>query len=75
MEKSVRQNIKEQKVILDLDCGKKKREGAIGVDYSDRHGADIIHDLNIFPYPFEDDYADGIYLDNVLEHLETILWE
>lgn len=56
--------------ILDLGCGKKKRAGSIGVDYSDRHNADIIHDLNIFPYPFESNSIDQIYLDNVLEHLE-----
>jgi len=60
----------EQKIILDLGCGKKKREGAIGVDHSDRHDADIIHDLNVFPYPFESDFADEIYLDNILEHLD-----
>ena len=28
--------------ILDLGCGKKKRTGSIGVDYSDRHNADVI---------------------------------
>ena len=55
--------------ILDLGCGKKKRPGAIGVDYSDRHNADVIHDLNSFPYPFKDNEFDEIYLDNVLEHL------
>lgn len=55
--------------ILDLGCGKKKRPGTIGVDYSDRHNADIIHDLNLFPYPFESDSIDHVYLDNVLEHL------
>lgn len=56
--------------ILDLGCGKKKRDGAIGVDYSDQHNADIIHDLNVFPYPFESDSIDQVYLDNVLEHLD-----
>lgn len=56
--------------ILDLGCGKKKRPGAIGVDYSDRHHADVVHDLNVFPYPFESDSFDQIYLDNVLEHLD-----
>jgi ubiquinone/menaquinone biosynthesis C-methylase UbiE len=56
--------------ILDLGCGKKKRPGSIGVDYSDRHNADIIHDLNVFPYPFESDSIDQVYLDNVLEHLD-----
>ena len=34
--------------VLDLGCGKKKRPGAIGVDFSDRHTADDIHDLNNF---------------------------
>jgi predicted SAM-dependent methyltransferase len=55
--------------ILDLGCGKKKRPGTIGVDYSDRHDADVIHDLNVFPYPFEDNSIDQVYLDNVIEHL------
>ena len=55
--------------ILDLGCGKKKRTGTIGVDYSDQHSADVIHDLNVFPYPFESDSIDQVYLDNVLEHL------
>lgn len=60
-----------QEKVLDLGCGKKKRPGAIGVDYSDRHDADIIHDLNVFPYPFEDNSIDKIYLDNTLEHLDS----
>lgn len=56
--------------LLDLGCGKKKRPDAIGVDYSDRHDADIIHDLNVFPYPLKEGEFDEIYLDNVLEHLD-----
>jgi predicted SAM-dependent methyltransferase len=55
--------------ILDLGCGKKKRPVAIGVDYSDRHNADVIHDLNVSPYPFKSNTIDQVYLDNVLEHL------
>lgn len=58
------------KKILDLGCGKKKRAGSIGVDWSDRHDADVIHDLNVFPYPFADEEIDEIFLDNVLEHLD-----
>jgi predicted SAM-dependent methyltransferase len=62
--------VSEQKKVLDLGCGKKKRPGAIGVDYSDRHDADIVHNLNVFPYPLQDEEFDEIYLDNVLEHLD-----
>ncbi len=60
-------------LILDLGCGKKKRVGTIGVDFSDRHDADVIHDLNNFPYPFSSSSVDHIYLDNVLEHLDNPL--
>jgi len=63
----------EKKIILDLGCGKTKRQGTIGVDISDRHDADIIHDLNIFPYPFERNSVDKIYIDNCLEHLDNPL--
>ena len=56
--------------ILDLGCGKKKRPNSIGVDFSDRHDADIIHDLNTFPYPFDSSSIDEVFMDNVLEHLD-----
>ncbi|EKP04903.1 MULTISPECIES: class I SAM-dependent methyltransferase [Leptospira] len=59
--------------ILDLGCGNKKRVGAIGIDFNDRTQADIIHNLNSFPYPFEDSYFDEIYIDNCLEHLDDVI--
>ncbi len=59
-----------QRNILDRGCGKKKRQGAVGVDFNERTDADIIHDLNLFPYPFEDEIYDEVYIDNTLEHLE-----
>jgi predicted SAM-dependent methyltransferase len=59
--------------ILDLGCGNKKRAGTLGVDFNERTEADIIHDLNKFPYPFESQSIDKIYIDNTLEHLERPL--
>lgn len=59
--------------VLDLGCGNKKRHGAIGVDFNDRTAADVIHNLNSFPYPFEDSSFDEIYLDNTLEHLDDVM--
>ena len=63
----------DQKVRLDLGCGKKKRAGSIGVDWSDQHDADVVHDLNVFPYPFESSIFDEIYIDNTLEHLDDVV--
>ena len=59
--------------MLDLGCGKNKKNGAIGVDFSDRHDADIVHNLNVFPYPFLSNSVDFVYVDNVLEHLDSPL--
>ncbi len=59
--------------ILDLGCGNKKRPGAIGIDFNNRTAADVIHNLNSFPYPFEDSSFDEIYLDNTLEHLDDVI--
>lgn len=59
--------------ILDLGCGNRKRPGAIGVDFNKRTAADIIHNLNSFPYPFKDASFEEIYLDNTLEHLDNVI--
>lgn len=59
--------------ILDLGCGNKKRPGAIGIDINPCTDADVVHDLDAFPYPFEDGFFDEIYADNVLEHLADVI--
>ncbi len=58
---------------IDFGCGNSKKDGFIGVDSIPLAGVDIIHDLNTFPYPFENDSIDEIWMDNVLEHLEKPL--
>jgi len=59
--------------IVDLGCGTKKRPGAIGVDSNPDSNPDVLHDLDTFPYPFDDSSFDEIYLDNVLEHLTDVI--
>lgn len=59
--------------ILDLGCGKRKRKGVIGIDISKDTDADIIHDLNVFPYTFADNEFDYIYADNIIEHLDNVI--
>jgi SAM-dependent methyltransferase len=38
------------------------------LDYNEDHHPDVIHDLNILPYPFESDSFDEIHAYEVLEH-------
>lgn len=54
---------------LDIGCGATKKKGFIGVDILKLDGVDIVHNLTSFPYPFEDNSIDEIWMDNVLEHL------
>ena len=58
---------------LNLGCGNKKIDGFIGVDYIGTEAVDIIHDLNMTPYPFAADSVDEIVADNVLEHLADVI--
>ncbi|KAB2926021.1 MAG: class I SAM-dependent methyltransferase [Bacteroidetes bacterium] len=59
--------------VLDLGCGRRKRPGAVGVDVNPRSEADVLHDLNHYPYPFAEDHFSEVYADNVLEHLDDVL--
>ncbi|MDD5072020.1 MAG: methyltransferase domain-containing protein [Patescibacteria group bacterium] len=55
---------------INLGCGEKRIDGFLGVDRLKTPAVDVIHDLNKFPYPFADNSAQEILMDNVLEHLE-----
>ena len=66
-------NTEMKELVLDLGCGNKKREGTIGVDFNTRLDGDVNHDLNQFPYPFDTETVDKVYIDNCLEHLDNPL--
>ncbi|MCL5263617.1 MAG: methyltransferase domain-containing protein [Chloroflexi bacterium] len=59
--------------ILDVGCGNNKVKGAIGVDISPNTQADVIHDLDSFPYPFRDDEFDVIYCNHIVEHVADVV--
>jgi len=59
--------------ILDFGCGNNKAGGSIGIDRDPNSQADIIHDLEKFPYPFEDNTFDLIICNNILEHLQPLI--
>jgi ubiquinone/menaquinone biosynthesis C-methylase UbiE len=57
---------------LNLGGGKQKIKGFLNVDLVKTPQTDIVHDLNIFPWPFKDNSVDAIIMDNILEHLKDI---
>ncbi|MBA7710654.1 hypothetical protein ES703_119599 [subsurface metagenome] len=60
-------------MILDIGCGKAKREGIIGVDFVEMPEVNIVCDLNR-DLPFPDNSVDGIYASHILEHLDNFLF-
>jgi SAM-dependent methyltransferase len=58
--------------ILDLGCGKNKSSGSIGVDISVDSKADVVCDLNHYPFPFKSDTFDKVVSKQVFEHLDDV---
>jgi SAM-dependent methyltransferase len=61
------------KRVLHVGCGKRKAAGSVGLDLYPGSDADVLGDLNHFPYPFPDNTFDEIICEHVLEHLEDLV--
>jgi len=55
---------------LDIGCGNAKQKGFMGMDKRDIPGVDIIHDLEVFPYPFDDGVFPAIHGHHIMEHVK-----
>ncbi len=55
---------------LNLGCGRDFISEAVNIDIVD-YGGNVVHDLNVYPYPFHDDEFDHIICSHILEHLEN----
>ena len=59
--------------VLDVGCGWNKTPGAVGMDSNPRTHADVIHDLGVLPYPFDDDEFDEVVCRHVAEHVPDVM--
>jgi SAM-dependent methyltransferase len=55
--------------VLDVGCGSAKYPGATGLDISADTDADVVHDLDAFPYPLEESSFDDVLMQDVIEHV------
>ena len=62
-------------VKINLGCGNDYKPGWINCDTASTHNikADKYFDLEVFPWPFPENYADEILLEQVMEHLPNTL--
>lgn len=59
--------------VLDVGCGVNKLPGSIGVDRNPRTRADVLVELDQFPYPFRDNSFDRLQAVHVIEHLTDLI--
>ena len=60
-------------IMLDIGCGANKQKNFTGMDKRELPGVDIVHDLEVFPYPLEDESCLTIVGSHIVEHIKPWL--
>jgi predicted SAM-dependent methyltransferase len=55
---------------LNIGCGPKIKNGYTNLDMSPLPGVDVVHNLDVYPWPFENETADQILAEHVFEHVK-----
>ena len=72
--KEIRKKIKSKSgICLDVGCGENKQKYFVGLDKRKVPGVDIIHDVEIFPWPIPDKCCNKILLSHLWEHIKPWL--
>jgi SAM-dependent methyltransferase len=66
-------NVSLEEKVLEVGCGTKKDPGVIGIDCIPGPLVDVVHDINVVPWPFKDDTFDEVRLSQIIEHVNDIL--
>ena len=60
--------------VLNLGAGLDRSiPGAVTVDLVAKTNPDVVHDLDVYPWPFETDSFDQVICREVIEHLEDVI--
>jgi SAM-dependent methyltransferase len=58
---------------LNLGSGKKNVTGALNLDVTGGLGADVVHDLDVRPWPLPESQFDEVLANDVIEHLANVI--
>ena len=74
-EEAAPRSLKEKQPLkLNIGSGRERLLGFLCVDNNSNAGnVDIVHNLDLFPWPFEESSAAEVEMDHVLEHLEDTI--
>ncbi len=57
---------------LNIGCGNAPKKGFINLDKERLKGADVVHNLDKYPWPFPNNYFEEVYGQDVIEHLQDL---
>lgn len=57
---------------LDIGCGRHKDIGWVGIDIQPLEGVDIVHDLNMHPWPVESNSVEQAKAWHIVEHIPPV---
>jgi len=63
----------DERSVLNIGCGKRIDPGAVNLDITEDTHPDVVHDLEVFPWPFTDNRFARIDAWDVVEHLSDTL--
>jgi len=66
-----KENLFPDKKILHIGCGNSKLKGAVGVDVLKFPAVDVVHDLDLLPWPFKDESIDIFFAHSVVICLKS----
>lgn len=58
---------------LNVGCGVDIRKGWVNLDWIKQKGVDVVHDINVFPWPFKNSEFDEVDCQDVVEHCDDVL--
>jgi predicted SAM-dependent methyltransferase len=65
--------LEQQNARLDVGCGFNKQDGFIGMDKRSLPNVDIVHDVEVFPWPIPSGSCGVILMSHLVEHIKPWL--
>jgi SAM-dependent methyltransferase len=74
LDKKIMDLVKEKSgVRLDIGCGRNKQHNYVGLDKANLPGVDIVWDVEVFPWPIDDECVLDAICSHLIEHIKPWL--
>lgn len=65
-------NEKEVEIVLDIGCGPHCLPNAVGIDQKKYPGVEVVHNMNVAPWPLDESRFNRLRCQHVIEHIREL---